>query len=382
MARKALWQNGLLLALSCGVSLLVAEAVVAAWFPQNLGTWGMTRNGITSHVPNLSVYLPQFKQEISINSHGMRDREHAVAKEPGTIRILVLGDSFMEANQVAFKDSFSSLLEAKLKSEGSGQVEVINAGVSGWGTDDELTYLTRYGFRFHPDLVLVGMTLHNDVQDNLMEEFHAYADGVLREKPVEEIPLVDFGLLQVKEFLASHSHLYQLLLRAKRSSWIRNEQKRLDAHVVGLLEKEQTVSMKRGWNMTRLLFRKMKQRSAEIGAPLVVFLIPLRIQISDHNLQSFLEGHDMTRDQIMWDQPQRTMMQIGSVEGIMVIDLLADFRQKEKMAPDQLYLAGDGHWTAAGHRLASDLVAHRLITSGVLPVSVVPPSTNRDRLRL
>src|SRR2546427_789786 len=137
-----------------------------------------------------------------------------------------------------------------------------------------------------------------------------------------------------------------------------------------------------GAPLFHLLFRKMKQRSAEIGAPLVVFLIPLRIQISDHNLQSFLEGHDMTRDQIMWDQPQRTMMQIGSVEGIMVIDLLADFRQKEKMAPDQLYLAGDGHWTAAGHRLASDLVAHRLITSGVLPVSVVPPSTNRDRLRL
>lgn len=367
MARKVLWQSGLLLALSCGVSLLVAEAIVAVWFPQNLGTWGMTRDGITSHVPNLSVYLSQYKQEISINSYGMRDREHAVAKEPGTIRILVLGDSFMEANQVAFKDSFSSLLEARLKSEASGQVEVINAGVSGWGTDDELTYLTRYGFRFRPDLVLVGMTLHNDVQDNLMEEFHSYADGDLREKPVEEIPLVDFVLLQVKEFLASHSHLYQVLLRAKRGSWIRNEDKKLNTHTAGLLEKEQTVSMKRGWNMTQLLFRKMKQRSAEIGAPLVVFLIPLRIQISDHNMHSFLEGENMTQDQILLDQPQRTMMQIGSVEGIVVIDLLTDFRQKQEMVPDQLYLAGDGHWTAAGHRLAAGIVAERLVTSEILP---------------
>jgi len=61
IARKALWQNGLLISLSCGVSLLVAEAIVATWFPQNLGTWGMTRNGITSHVPNLSVYLPEFQ---------------------------------------------------------------------------------------------------------------------------------------------------------------------------------------------------------------------------------------------------------------------------------------------------------------------------------
>jgi hypothetical protein len=207
------------------------------------------------------------------------------------------------------------------------------------------------------------------VQDNLRERFHSYADGDVREKPAEEIPLVKFLLLQVKEFLASHSHLSQLLLRAKRGSWIRNEAKRLDTHVVGLLEKEQTVSIKRGWNMTQLLFRKMKQTSAEMGAPLIVFLIPLRIQISDRNLQSFLEDHDMTRDQIITDQPQRTMMQIGSVEGTMVIDLLTAFRQNEETTPDQLYLAGDGHWTAAGHRLASDLVANQLITSGALPVS-------------
>ena len=275
----------------------------------------------------------------------------------------------MEANQVAFKDSFTSLLEAKLKSETSRQVEVINAGVSGWGTDDELAYLTRYGFRFHPDLVLVGMTLHNDVQDNLREEFHSYVDGNLREKSVKEIPSLDFVLLEIKEFLASHSHLYQAILRAKRASWIKNEAKTLNTHVVGLIEKEQTESIKRGWGMTQLLFRKMKQRCSEMGAPLVVFLIPLRIQISDINLQRFLESHDMNRNRIILDKPQRTMRQIGSVEGIMVIDMLANFRQKEKMTPDQLYLVEDGHWTAVGHRLASDIVANQLINSGTLPFS-------------
>lgn len=275
----------------------------------------------------------------------------------------------MEANQVAFKDSFSSLLEAKLKSETSRQVEVINAAVSGWGTDDEITYLTRYGLRFRPDLVVVAMTLHNDIQDNLMEEFHSYAGGDLQEKPEEEIPAADFALLQVKEFLASHSHLYQVLLRAARGSWIRNEEQRLNTHVVELLEKEQTVSITRGWQITQLLFRKMKRKCDEIGAPLMVFLIPLRIQISDQNLQSFLEGHGITRDHMVWDQPQRAMKQIGSVEGLMIIDLLPDFRQREEIAPNQLYLAGDGHWTAAGHRLASDLVAKQLIMSGVLPRS-------------
>ena len=51
----------------------------------------------------------------------------------------------MEANEVAFKDSFSSLLEAKLKSESSGQVEVINAGVSGWGPEIKSCWINLSG---------------------------------------------------------------------------------------------------------------------------------------------------------------------------------------------------------------------------------------------
>jgi hypothetical protein len=366
--RRGYLANGLLLLGSVIFALLVGEGIIRAVQPQELGNWTYTRDGLTLHLPNMSQFSSRFGHEIVTNSAGMRDHEHDLNKPPGVYRILVLGDSFMEANQVKFEDAFVSVLGQRLKEGASRPVEVINASVSGWGTDDELAYLTRYGIRFHPDLVLVGMTLHNDVQDNLMEEFHSYANGDLRERPAEEMPLADFALLQVKEFLASRSHLYQMLLRAKRSSWIRNEEKRLNTHVAGLLAKEQTASIKRGWNMTRLLFRKMKQRSAEIGAPLVVFLIPLRMQISDRNLQGFLDGHDMTRDQIILDQPQRTMMQIGTVEGIMVMDLLTGFRRQEKMAPDRLYLEEEGHWTAAGHRLAADLVADQLITSGVLPV--------------
>lgn len=221
MAGKSYWQNGFLLVASLGISLLVGEFVTATLFPKNLGTWGMTKDGLTTHVPNISVFLTRFGHRIDINSHGMRDREHDVAKPAGTIRILILGDSFMEANQVLFKDSFPSLLEANLHARLGRPVEVINASVSGWGTDDEVTYLIRYGVRFQPDIVLVAMTLHNDIQDNLAEEFHTFEQGSLRERPQTDIPSGEYAVLQIKEFLASHSHLYQVLLGAFRSSWVR-----------------------------------------------------------------------------------------------------------------------------------------------------------------
>jgi hypothetical protein len=357
-------------------ALLLAEGVIRAVKPQELGNWTYTRDGLTLHLPNLTQFSSKFKHEIVTNSAGLRDREHALTKSPEVYRILVLGDSFMEANQVKFEDAFASVMERRLKALTGRQIEVINAGVSGWGTDDELTYLGRYGLRFHPDLVLVGMTLHNDIQDNLRERFHSYGDDQLRQQPMESISAIGFGLLQVKEFLASHSHLYQMLLRAKRGAWMRGEAQRLNTHVAGLLEKEQSVPIRRGWSMTQLLFREMKRKSVEIDATLVVFMIPLRVQISDRNLRSFLESHDMIQEQVILDQPQRTMMRLGAAERIPVIDLLTDFRENEKMAPDELYLPEDGHWTARGHSLAADFVATQLVSSGILRTRAAPDSSS------
>nr|WP_281721628.1 hypothetical protein [Nitrosomonas nitrosa] len=337
--------------------------MIRVFFPQNLGTWGMTRDGITSHVPNLSIYSRQFGQHITINSHGMRDWERSISKPIGTYRILVLGDSFMEANQVALEEAFPKLLETSF---GRG-VEVINASVSGWGTDDEITYLTRYGFQFQPDLVLIGMTLSNDLQDNLDEEFHMFSNGHLQEIPNKVVPSFDFAVLKVKEWLASHSHLYQVLLRAKRLSWTQQAEKQLASHMVSLLTIGETPETQQAWDMTRLLLMKMKSETEKNGAKVAVFLIPLFIQVSEERLSVFLKEQQSSLEQVVLDKPQLRMQAIGEEVGIEIIDLLPNFRQVEKDNPLTLYLLNDGHWTAAGHRLAASIVSDRLRGLGVLP---------------
>src|SRR5262249_25460681 len=156
--------------ISTCAALLFSEIFVRTFLPQRLGLWNETRDGMSIHRPNRSVtYL---NHEVHINSWGMRDREHSLQKAQGTFRILVLGDSFMEALQTPFEESFPKLLEDRLRDSGVQKVEVINAAVSGWGTEDELAYFVRYGKRFQPDLVLVAMTLHNDVSDNLRCRFY------------------------------------------------------------------------------------------------------------------------------------------------------------------------------------------------------------------
>src|SRR5690242_412085 len=59
------------------------------------------------HAPNMEGWQTlEGHAYVSINSDGLRDREHTIAKPKDTLRIAVLGDSFTEAVQVAMEDTF------------------------------------------------------------------------------------------------------------------------------------------------------------------------------------------------------------------------------------------------------------------------------------
>jgi lysophospholipase L1-like esterase len=102
---------------------------------------------------------PQFRTTVRINEEGLRDREHSYERQNDVERILVLGDSFAWGYGVEESERFSQLLEASLG------VEVINAAVSGYSTDQELLWYRSEGIKYETDLVMVVMA-GNDVGDN------------------------------------------------------------------------------------------------------------------------------------------------------------------------------------------------------------------------
>ena len=115
----------------------------------------------------------------------------------------------MEALQVTYEESFPALLEKAIGEENS-PAEVVNLSVSGWGTDDEVTYLERYGLPLSPDGVLIMMTLHNDVSDNALLEFHTLQESGLVARARDYMPLWRLATLKLKAFLAGTSQIYQL----------------------------------------------------------------------------------------------------------------------------------------------------------------------------
>jgi hypothetical protein len=115
-------------------------------------------------------YQREGESDVRINSDGLRDREHAKPKPADTIRIAVLGDSFSEAMHVPMEQTFWSLLERQLQECNvfpGRKVEVINFGVSGYGTAQELLTLRQKVWDYSPDVIVLAFTTYNDIYDNL-----------------------------------------------------------------------------------------------------------------------------------------------------------------------------------------------------------------------
>jgi len=101
--------------------------------------------------------------QIKINSYGFRDKEYRLEKGSGVYRIITIGDSITFGNFLPTEDVYPEQLEALYEAEGK-TVEVLNLGLGGYNTLQEVSTLEQIGIQFSPDLVVVGYCI-NDIGD-------------------------------------------------------------------------------------------------------------------------------------------------------------------------------------------------------------------------
>ncbi|RYD70579.1 MAG: hypothetical protein EOP84_26450 [Verrucomicrobiaceae bacterium] len=152
--------------------------------------------------------------KFTTNAQGFRDTEdYAYEKPDGVRRVLCLGDSQTQGFEARQDRIFPAVIERRLQRMGY-QVEVLNTGISGFGTSEELAFFENEGIRYKPDVVVLAWYI-NDFNDNektglfklregiLMEEKYEHAPGIAPLRLVNSIP----GL----EWASQHSYFYSLL---------------------------------------------------------------------------------------------------------------------------------------------------------------------------
>lgn len=94
---------------------------------------------------------------ISTNSAGFRDRERALAKPEGTLRVAFVGDSFVFGMDLTDDQTITARLEAELARRGGVDghpVEVMNFGLPGLNFEGMGRVTQMVAAAYHPDVVL------------------------------------------------------------------------------------------------------------------------------------------------------------------------------------------------------------------------------------
>jgi GDSL-like lipase/acylhydrolase family protein len=185
--------------------LKIPESVLAErpWYRTFLATFRASENPILFYEPRPG-YRGRFYRapgeepgaEVAINPEGFRDRSFPLEKDPRTFRIVVLGDSIVWGHGLALEDTFAKQLERLLTETCEGHFEVLNFGVSGYSTRQEVELYRVKASRFHPDLLIVGYCL-NDFGESSVEgeAFHRlYYDIFTHSYLYERLRKIALGL--------------------------------------------------------------------------------------------------------------------------------------------------------------------------------------------
>ncbi len=369
------------------VSLAMAELSVRLLVPQPVGLSWLTADGLLVHVPGRAAVFrrSEYAAEVRFNALGFRGREFATPKPPETLRVLALGDSFVEGLQVGEDAVLTARIEAAF-AESSPRVEVLNLGVSGFGTTEEIDVLDRYGPSLRPDLVVLFFCLQNDVRNNV-EGRCRLEEGrlVCGERPIPS--RLRLLASHANSLAATYSQLYQALRSAASSPLLQRIGARSEEATESMpgmpfaddqYLAEQPAYLADGVALTSVLLARLRDRARELGAETWMVLVPGRTQVEDARWG--LVEATFGANRVRRDQPQRELSRLGEQAGIRVIDLLPAFRARDARG-ERLYWKIDAHFNAAGHEETARVVAEALrprVASGTSdPMRQEAPSGSR-----
>jgi lysophospholipase L1-like esterase len=322
---------------------------------------------------------------VEVNSAGFRDREHVLHKPVGVRRVALLGDSVVEALQVPFGDSITPLIENGLQAAGI-QSEAINFGVSGAGTAREYLTVRSYALKYRPDLILLFFS-RNDFGDNT-RELKGLSDVPYPQTRTDGSLVLDQSghplftsfvdqrsrLAFVTNVLRDYSKTYRLIreamgtlppldeilsmFSAKSSvTAAANPPRDINLGLYEIYRTQLKPQWAKGWRVTEELLVALRDLARENHIEFAVVMVPEAWEVYPQLWEGVLDQTPgMRAAEADVNLPARNLNRFLFERHVYVIDLLPGFRARAATSAP-LYLRGDGHWTAAGHQLAAELIS-------------------------
>ncbi|MEG5055349.1 MULTISPECIES: SGNH/GDSL hydrolase family protein [unclassified Microcoleus] len=319
---------------------------------------------------------------VQVNSEGLRDREHTKAKPPNTLRVAVLGDSFTEAIHVPVEQTFWSKLERKLGNceavKGRKNVEVINFGVQGYGTAQELIMLRKKVWDYNPDIVILAFFIGNDVINNSPKlEYDRYRPFFAYDSSGKLVPDMSFRNLppidrneravsfvdRMPNWLVNNSRILQVIKKVDLERKKRELSEDFTTLSTQNFKEPQNAAWQEAWRVTEGLIVTMRNEVVQKNADFLVVTIGDPMQVRP---EALVRKEFMTKNNIQdLFYPDRRLKKLGAREGFRVLNLseqIQGYTDKYQVCAHgfENSVPCGGHWNELGHRLASILINRNL----------------------
>ncbi|NIM20673.1 MAG: hypothetical protein GTO51_10670 [Candidatus Latescibacteria bacterium] len=365
------------LSLTVIAALLIATEIIVrfVYHPENLGTviqfdaklgW-LLKPGSYLHSVDRGRGLDY---RIRINSLGLRERSISMQKPAGKKRVLILGDSIAFGTGVEIGERFSDLLGNHL---GEG-IEVVNGSICGWGNDQELLFYETFARRLNPDIVVLTLTLNNDILNNMLDHlyletapkprFLLRSDSLILDEGHLVPPKLPLSLKIRRLFRKSRFLVYiKRRLDMRRYQQITDalthiptrgfEKKRLeeDCSYWSVYRKGYGQRFEQGWNVTEAILSRFISRCNEHGTKPIIFAFPLKIEVDDTWRSQLFDRANV--DSMLFDfrKPYDRLSSFCAAKQTVFVYPLEDFREASRRVP--LYFERDSHPNRNGHAQAA-----------------------------
>jgi hypothetical protein len=329
-----------------------------------------------------------YAHQVVLNSRGMHDGEHPFEKEDGVFRVLMIGDSFVEVEQVNEAQTNHQVLEDVLNSRiaSNYKVEVISAGVGGWGPAQELMYYRSEGQSYKADLVIVMGFLANDLLDNLPDYRRTSRDGINCYAPYFTIcdgkfdpqpwfsapglqptwrhcPFGKKSVTTILNWLYANSRIYQILEPTLTKG---QEQLVYEPPYAPWLEtKAADEILNYAYQLNVEIYARLANEASDSGAKVLFVLVPLReavIKDANPDFENLPLVKEADLEHINATLPNQTMTQLMAARQLSILDLQPYFVDYVKAGNELPYgKSGDFHWNVQGNQLAAQIIADWLI---------------------
>ncbi len=319
--------------------------------------------------------------EIKMNSGGFRDYERSTTKLENGLRIALLGDSFTEAIHVNLEDTYGAIMEEKLQQcpvLKDRKVEVMNFGVQGYGTAQELMTLRHNVWDYAPDLVILAFYSGNDLRNNSrtlehdhLRPYFIYQDGQLvadlsfRDLKFWERDRYNFSLVDSLPFwLVQNSRILQLIrkvdINAKRRQF---EKDYSEINLAFYKEPKPNSDWEKTWEVTEGLIKLMRDEVYEKGAEFMVITASDSYQVLPDTQKR--DGFRKSLNVPNLFYPDIRLKNFGKEENIPVYNLAGPIWDEAKKTGKCLHgfdnaVTCGGHWNIAGHKLVGEIMANYL----------------------